>query len=88
MDLLTNNLAPIYLSNLLEPYVPPRSLRSSDQLLLAVPKSRLKLRGNRVFSVAAPKLWNELPLHVRHAPTLQVFKSRLKTHSLAFSNTA
>ena len=77
-----------YLSDLLEPCVPSRSLRSSDQLLLAVPKSRMKLRGDRAFTVAAPKLWNKLPLHVRQAPTLQIFKSRLKTHyySLAFES--
>ena len=85
-----NGLAPTYLSDLLEPYVPSRTLRSSDQLLLAVPKARLKLRGNRAFAVAAPKLWNDLPLHVRQAPTLLAFKSRLKTHfySLAFPRLA
>ena len=81
-----NGLAPIYLSELLEPYAPTRALRSADQLLLVVPKAKLKLRGNRAFAVAAPKLWNELPLHIRQSPTLQVFKSRLKTYhfSLAF----
>lgn len=83
-----NGLAPTYLSDLLELYVPARSLRSSDQLLLAVPKSRMKLRGDRAFTVVAPKLWNKLPLHVRQAPTLQIFKSRLKAlfYSLAFES--
>lgn len=82
-----NGLAPTYLSDLLQPHVPLRSLRSADQLLLVVPRSRLKHRGDRAFAVVAPKLWNELPLHVRLAPTLPVFKSRLKTHlySLAFN---
>ena len=81
-----NNLAPTYLSDLLEPYVPSKTLWSSDQLLLAVPKTRLKLRGNRAFAVAAPKLWNELPLHVRQAPTLPVFKSHF--YASAFSSSA
>ncbi|KAF7650338.1 hypothetical protein LDENG_00127510, partial [Lucifuga dentata] len=68
-------------------YTPSRSLRSADQLTLVVPKTKLKTRGDRAFSAAAPKLWNELPPHVRSAPTLPVFKSRLKTHfySLAFN---
>ena len=89
LSVCLNGLAPIYLTELLKPYVPTRTLRSSEQLLLAVPKTKLKLRGNRAFSVAAPKLWNELPLHIRQAPTILVFKSRLKTYlySLAFPST-
>ena len=59
-----NGLAPPYLTELLLPYMPSRP---ADQLLLMVPKARLKLRGDRTFSVAAPRLWNELPLHVRQA---------------------
>lgn len=75
-----NGLAPSYLSDLLHQYTPQRSLRSSDQSLLAVPMSRLKHRGDRAFAVVAPKLWNKLPLHIRLAPTLEMFKSLLKTH--------
>lgn len=83
-----NGLAPTYLSDLIQQHVPSRSLRSTDCMLLAVPRVRLKHRGDRAFSVAAPKLWNNLPLSVRLAPTLSVFKSSLKTHlfSLAFSS--
>ena len=82
-----NSLGPSYLSELLQPYTPPRALRSADQLLLAVPKARLNTRGDRVFSVAAPRLWNSLPLSVRSSQSLGQFKSRLKTHlfSLAFN---
>ena len=39
-----NGLAPPYISELLHPYTPSRSHRSADQLLLTVPKARLKLR--------------------------------------------
>ena len=44
-------------------------------------------RGDRAFAVAAPRLWNSLPLHIRAAQSLNVFKSLLKTHlfSLAFN---
>lgn len=38
-----------------------RALRSSNQPLLQVPRSRCKRWGDRAFSVAAPWLWNELP---------------------------
>jgi len=83
-----NGLAPPYLADLLKPYTPTRSLSSADRLLLVVPKSRLEQRGDRAFAVAAPKVWNELPLQVRLAPTLPVCKSRLNTHffSLAFTD--
>jgi len=72
--------------DLLMMHAPLRSLRSADQLLLAVPRTRLKNRGDRAFSVVAPRLWNDLPICVRVAPSVETFKSRLKTHlySLAF----
>ncbi len=82
-----NNLAPSYLSDLLYPYNPTRILRSGDQRLLSVPRSRLKYRGDRAFAVAGPRLWNSLPAYIRSAQSLTVFKSSLKTYffSLAFN---
>ena len=67
-------MAPLYITELL-------SYRtcSADQKLLAVPKSRLKTYRNRAFSVAAPKLWNELPLDLRSLDTINLFKKPLKT---------
>ena len=56
-----------------------RTLRSTDQKLLAVPKSRLKTYEDRAFSVAVPKLWNELPLDLRSLVTINLFKKHLKT---------
>ncbi len=41
---------------------------------------KVLLFGDRAFSVAAPKQWNALPVAVRSSPTLDTFKSRLKTH--------
>ena len=81
-----NNMAPKYISDLLTMYVPSRSLRSSSQLLLSIPKSRLATCGDRAFAIAAPKLWNSLPLSIRSSETVDAFKKRLKTHlfKLAF----
>uniref|UniRef100_A0A8C6L1N7 Reverse transcriptase domain-containing protein n=1 Tax=Nothobranchius furzeri TaxID=105023 RepID=A0A8C6L1N7_NOTFU len=72
--------APPYITALLNRYTPSRSLRSAEQELLVVPRSKFRSRGSRAFSILAPTLWNELPLSIRQAPSLQVFKSRLKTH--------
>uniref|UniRef100_A0A9J7XSG9 Replication termination factor 2 n=2 Tax=Cyprinus carpio TaxID=7962 RepID=A0A9J7XSG9_CYPCA len=82
-----NGLAPTYLSDLIQLHVPSRSLRSADHMLLTFPRVRLKHRGDRAFAVAAPKLWNSLPLSVRMAPNLSAFKTSLKTYfySLAFN---
>ena len=71
--------APDYLSSLVVPYCPPRRLRSSSQCLLAVQDSRLKSYGDRSFRVAAQKEWNKLPNHIKKAPSIQRFKTLLKT---------
>lgn len=43
LNILTT-LPPSYLTDLLQPFCPPQSLRSADQLLLTVPQYKLKLR--------------------------------------------
>ncbi|KAF7669200.1 hypothetical protein LDENG_00233380 [Lucifuga dentata] len=48
----------MYISELLQPCVTNRSLRSSDQGLLLVPRFRLKTKGDCAFQVVDPKLWN------------------------------
>ena len=73
-----HNQAPVYLSNLLKPYVPSRRLRSSDASLLSVPFLK-SVSGRRSFSFSAPTLWNSFPLHVRLSPTLLSFRHTLKT---------
>ena len=75
-----NNLAPPYLSQLIVPYNPTRNLRSAGKHLLEVPNVRLKSYGDRAFSVAAPKQWNDIPLDIKLSGSVDVFKSRLKTY--------
>ena len=77
---IINSCAPEYLSDLLETYVPTRFLRSATQGLLVVPKSFTSTYGDRAFSVAAPKLWNNLPANIRTTSALESFKRKLKTH--------
>ena len=75
-----NELSPSYITDLLSPYVPTRNLRSSEQHLLQVPHTSTHYYGERAFMVAAPTLWNSLPLHIRQAQTIHTFKKLLKTH--------
>ena len=75
-----NGLAPFYLSDLISTYVPSRSLRSASLSLLHVPRSNQKTYGDRAFAVAAPRLWNALPIQMRQPGTaLDTFKRSLKT---------
>ena len=74
-----NGLAPPYLSELLHFSDTGRTTRSSSQNLLVVPKSRTKTYGDRTFEVAAPGLWNNLPLSVRQSESVVTFKKSLKT---------
>ncbi|KAF7643038.1 hypothetical protein LDENG_00245830, partial [Lucifuga dentata] len=54
-------LAPSYITEMLTPYESVRSLRYLGGMLLAVPKSRLKSKGDRAFAIRALLLWNDLP---------------------------
>ena len=74
-----NGKAPTYLASQLNSYVPMRQLRSGDMELLVEKRARLKTYGERSFSIAAPKLWNKLPLDVRQSGSVDLFKSKLKT---------
>ena len=71
---------PPYLSDLLHPYQPPRTLRSLDTSLLSVPRFCLETFGRRSFSVFGPTVWNSLPLSLRKTQCFSTFKKKLKTH--------
>ena len=75
-----NQQAPAYLSTCITPYVPGRSLRSSDHGLLTEHRYRLERYGRRCFTVAGPALWNELPTPVKDCQSYPSFKATLKTH--------
>ena len=77
-----NDIAPSYLSELLSNYVPTRTLRSGNMQLLQETKSN-RTWGDRSFAIAAPSLWNELPLYIRTAKNVTVFKKLLKTHLMS-----
>ena len=77
-----NDKGPEYLKELLVPYAPSRSLRSTSSNNLVEPRTRLKTYGDRAFSVVGPKLWNKLPSSIKAASSVNSFKKALKTHML------
>ena len=59
---------------------PNRNLRSASRgLSLVVPPHQTQAYGARSFSVAAPTLWNSLPVDITNARSLFIFKKKLKT---------
>ena len=57
-----------------------KRLRSSSSSLLFVPVGQLKCAGDRSFTVAGPKIWNQLPPQVASAATIESFRKSLKMH--------
>lgn len=77
-----HGISPNYLKELIT--IKERSkynLRSNNGLLLEMPSIKTKKTlGDRSFTVAAPTLWNNLPLALRNETNFSKFKSSLKTH--------
>ena len=63
-------MAPNYIRDLLTIRAQGRySLSSNSSIVLEVPRGKmLRSFGDNFFSMAAPKLWNELPLAMRDIP--------------------
>ena len=80
-----NGQVPSYIKDLLNYRNSDRVLRSSNKHLLDKPAAKLKTYGDRAYSVAAPKLWNKLPLDIRLSSSVTVFKSKLKKYLLTNS---
>ncbi|KAF7642640.1 hypothetical protein LDENG_00254050 [Lucifuga dentata] len=82
----SNHIIPT-LSELLHPYTPSHSLRSSSAVLLSVPTFRLSTMEARTFSCSAPRFWNSFSLHICQLGSITQFKSHIKTHpfKLAYS---
>ena len=73
-------VTPSYLSDLLHFEKHQETLRSeSTKLLHPGPRSKI-IYGYSSFVVAAPRLWNKLPLEIREAKSVTNFRKKLKTH--------
>ena len=73
-----SGLAPGYLTSMLTPYRPSRTLRSANDPTRLVCPSTKKSIGMSGFTYVAPHLWNDVPQHIREYPTVHSFKRQLK----------
>ena len=76
---------PAYLHSLLTPARQPSQLRSSNSNLLFVSvKTNV---GTRAFSVAAPTLWNSLPVSVKSVRNIETFRCKPTCFNLLILHT-
>ena len=78
-----HKLAPTYISELVSQKDTGGRyyLRSYNGKLLNIPPCQsLSTLGDRSFYMAAPKLWNDLPLFIRNISSVNAFKRALETH--------
>ena len=69
---------PPYYASLLHLSNISRQLRSSISQLI-IPKTKLNL-GKPAFSVAAPRVWNELPITLKTSETIAIFQKNNSKH--------
>ena len=69
-----NGCAPEYLCDMLNVYMPNRSLRSTAFTSLVPYINRSIRLGRRLFETYAAKLWNELPRNIQRAESITMFK--------------
>ena len=74
-----HNDAPVYLCELVCPYQPTRTLRSANNNMIKVKRTRTKV-GDCSLAVAAASIWNNLPKVINTGDNLTSFKRLLKTH--------
>jgi hypothetical protein len=73
-------MAPSYICELITEQTPGcYALRSDNQQLLKIPRTKSKTFGDRAFAVAAPKIWNSLPQSIKDSNNINSFKTNLKT---------
>ena len=70
---------PTYLNSVLTPARNSRELRSTSSNPLYIPRVKTKA-GTRAFSVAAPTMWNSLPVSVKSEGNIVSYRRRLKTY--------
>ena len=70
---------PAYQNSMLTPARNSRQLRLTSSNPLYIPRVKTKA-GTRDFSVAAPTVWNSLPVSVKSESSIVSFRRRLKTY--------
>ena len=68
----------LYLRELLVKQANTSTVRSNTKNVLQIPHTNLKKVGDRAFCAYAPRLWNELPVNIKAADSVQNVKKQLE----------
>ena len=74
-----NELAPVYLTELLSKQANRRATRSYSAHSLQRAQTQ-NTYGDRAFENCGPYLWEKVPNYIKNAKSIQMFKKLLKTH--------
>ena len=73
-----NDLNPSFINNIFKLNLNGREARDKYKLNLDIPKLNQKTFGYKSLKVLGPKIWNNLPYHVKFSENLDTFKNLLK----------
>ena len=73
-----NDLNPGFMNNIFKLKINNREVRDKYKLNLDIPKWNQITFGYKSLKVLGPKIWNNLPYHVKSSENLDTFKNLLK----------
>ena len=73
-----NDLNPSFMNNIFKLKINGREFRDKYKLNLDIPKWNQRTFGYKSLKVLGPKIWNNLPYHIKSSDNLDTFKSLLK----------
>ena len=77
---IIDDIAPVYLKDLAHNRRTNRSLRSFELKNISTTGHKLSQVQKSSFASVGPRIWNDLPLYIKAASSLTVFKKLLKTY--------
>ena len=72
------NLNPCFMKEIFELRLCSRPVREQYKLNLNIPRKRQVTFGTKSLESLGPKIWNNLPYHIKSAENLNVFKNLIK----------
>ena len=73
-----NDLNPSFMNNIFKLKINGIEVRDKYKLNLDIPKWNQRTFGYKSLKVLGPKIWNNLPYHVKFSDNLDTFKNLLK----------
>ena len=73
-----NDLNSSFMNNIFNLKINSREVRDKYRLKLDIPKWNQRTFGYKSLTVLGPKIWNNLPYHVKSSDNLDTFKNLLK----------